>query len=31
MGEIERARGVYVYASQFTDPRDDSDKLWAEW
>jgi pre-mRNA-splicing factor SYF1 len=31
MGEIDRARGVYIYASQFTDPRDDAERLWAIW
>lgn len=28
MGEIERARAIYVYISQFTDPKDDRKKLW---
>lgn len=31
LGEIDRARAVYIYASQFTDPKDDSDGLWAVW
>lgn len=31
MGEIERARAIYVYISQFTDPRDDRKGLWKEW
>lgn len=31
LGEIERARGVLAHISQFTDPRDDSDALWADW
>ncbi|XP_057961930.1 uncharacterized protein LOC131153559 [Malania oleifera] len=30
LGEIDRARGIYVYASQFADPRSDTD-LWNEW
>lgn len=31
MGEIERARAIFVYISQFTDPKDDRKKLWEEW
>ena len=31
MGEIDRARGVYIYASQFSDPDDDVEHLWAQW
>ena len=31
LGEIERSRAVYVYISQFTDPRDDMEALWEEW
>jgi pre-mRNA-splicing factor SYF1 len=31
LGEIERSRAVYVYISQFTDPRDDMESLWEEW
>ncbi|XP_047333850.1 pre-mRNA-splicing factor SYF1 [Impatiens glandulifera] len=30
LGEIDRARGVYVYASQFADPRSDLD-IWDKW
>ncbi|GMH30328.1 hypothetical protein Nepgr_032171 [Nepenthes gracilis] len=30
LGEIDRARGVYTYASQFADPRTDSD-FWSRW
>ncbi|KAG0497206.1 hypothetical protein HPP92_001897 [Vanilla planifolia] len=30
LGEIDRARGIYVYASQFSDPRSDSD-FWKKW
>lgn len=31
LGEIDRSRAVYIYASQFTDPKDDSEGLWALW
>lgn len=31
MGEIERARAIYVYISQFTNPRDDRRGVWEEW
>jgi pre-mRNA-splicing factor SYF1 len=31
LGEIERARAVLGHISQFTDPRDDSEGLWADW
>ena len=31
MGEIERARAIFTYISQFTDPKDDRKGLWAEW
>lgn len=31
MGEIDRARGVYIYASQFSDPEDDVQHIWAQW
>ncbi len=31
LGEIERARGILGYISQFSDPRDDTDSLWADW
>lgn len=31
LGEIERARAVLAHISQFSDPRDDSDALWADW
>lgn len=30
LGEIDRARAIYVHASQFCDPRVNS-KFWAEW
>ncbi|KAM5572086.1 hypothetical protein ABKV19_012250 [Rosa sericea] len=30
LGEIDRARGVYVFASQFSDPRSDAE-LWNKW
>ncbi|BFG30640.1 hypothetical protein CerSpe_169150 [Prunus speciosa] len=30
LGEIDRARGVYVFASQFSDPRSDVD-FWNQW
>ncbi|KAM7264801.1 hypothetical protein ACFE04_002484 [Oxalis oulophora] len=30
LGEIDRARGIYVFASQFADPRSDPD-FWAQW
>lgn len=30
LGEIDRARGIYVYASQFADPRSDVD-FWNKW
>ncbi|KAF2303435.1 hypothetical protein GH714_018291 [Hevea brasiliensis] len=30
LGEIDRARGIYVFASQFADPRSDED-FWNEW
>ncbi|XP_065877630.1 uncharacterized protein [Euphorbia lathyris] len=30
LGEIDRARGIYVFASQFADPRSDAD-FWNEW
>lgn len=30
LGEIDRARGVYVFASQFADPRSDTD-FWNRW
>jgi pre-mRNA-splicing factor SYF1 len=30
LGEIERARGVYVFASKFADPRSDPD-FWNDW
>lgn len=30
LGEIDRARGVFIYASQFADPRSDSD-IWNKW
>ncbi|CAK9148005.1 unnamed protein product [Ilex paraguariensis] len=30
LGEIDRARGVYTYASQFADPRSDAD-FWNKW
>lgn len=30
LGEIDRARGVYVFASQFADPRSDGD-FWNKW
>ncbi|XP_059656535.1 uncharacterized protein LOC132303334 [Cornus florida] len=30
LGEIDRARAVYVYASQFADPRSDPD-IWNKW
>lgn len=30
LGEIDRARGIYVYASQFADPRSDPD-IWNKW
>lgn len=30
LGEIDRARGIYVYASQFADPRSDAD-FWNKW
>lgn len=31
MGEIDRARGVYIYASQFSVPEDDVQHIWAQW
>lgn len=30
LGEIDRARGIYTYASQFADPRTDPD-FWNQW
>lgn len=30
LGEIDRARGIYVFASQFADPRSDTD-FWNRW
>ncbi|KAF7801355.1 pre-mRNA-splicing factor SYF1 [Senna tora] len=30
LGEIDRARGIYVFASQFADPRSDSE-FWNKW
>ena len=30
LGEIDRARGIYVYASQLADPRSDAD-FWNKW
>ncbi|XP_015888127.3 uncharacterized protein LOC107423123 [Ziziphus jujuba] len=30
LGEIDRARGIYVFASQFSDPRSDPD-FWNKW
>ncbi|BBH00816.1 Tetratricopeptide repeat-like superfamily protein [Prunus dulcis] len=30
LGEIDRARGVYIFASQFSDPRSDVD-FWNKW
>lgn len=30
LGEIDRARGVYIFASQFSDPRSDAD-FWNKW
>lgn len=30
LGEIDRARGVYIFASQFADPRSDSE-FWNKW
>ena len=30
LGEIARARGIYVFASQFADPRSDAD-FWDKW
>ncbi|KAI4371091.1 hypothetical protein MLD38_019361 [Melastoma candidum] len=30
LGEIDRARGLYVYASQWADPRTDTD-MWNKW
>ncbi|GAV59481.1 hypothetical protein CFOL_v3_03012, partial [Cephalotus follicularis] len=30
LGEIDRARGIYVFASQFADPRSDPD-FWLKW
>lgn len=30
LGEIDRARGIYVFASQFSDPRSDVD-FWNKW
>uniref|UniRef100_A0A2N9H6D5 Pre-mRNA-splicing factor SYF1 n=1 Tax=Fagus sylvatica TaxID=28930 RepID=A0A2N9H6D5_FAGSY len=30
LGEIDRARGIYVFASQFADPRSDGD-FWNKW
>lgn len=30
LGEIDRARGIYVFASQFADPRSDLD-FWNQW
>ncbi|KAJ1676051.1 pre-mRNA-splicing factor syf1 [Spiromyces aspiralis] len=31
LGEIDRARAIYAYASQFADPRLHQDGLWREW
>ena len=31
MGEVERARAVYTYISQFTSPKDDREGIWQEW
>lgn len=31
MGQLDRARGIYTYISQFTDPKDDTKGLWQEW
>jgi pre-mRNA-splicing factor SYF1 len=31
LNEIERARQIFSYASQFTDPREDYDGLWKTW
>jgi pre-mRNA-splicing factor SYF1 len=28
MGEIDRARAIYMHISQNSDPRDDDQKLW---
>ena len=30
LGEIDRARAIFVFASQFSDPRSDGD-FWQEW
>ncbi|PON70966.1 Signal transduction response regulator [Parasponia andersonii] len=30
LGEIDRARGIFLFASQFSDPRSDGD-FWQEW
>lgn len=30
LGEIDRARAIFVFASQFADPRSDSD-FWKKW
>ncbi|KAI3985063.1 hypothetical protein MKX01_038670 [Papaver californicum] len=30
LGEIDRARGIYVFSSQFADPRSDND-FWSRW
>ena len=30
LGEIDRARGLYIFASQFSDPRSDED-FWTKW
>lgn len=30
LGEIDRARGIFVFASQFADPRSDAD-FWNQW
>lgn len=31
LNEVERARQIYSYASQFSDPRDDYEGLWKTW
>lgn len=31
MGEIDRARAIYMHISQNSDPRDDDQKLWKMW
>lgn len=31
MGEIERARAIYTYIGQFTNPKDDRNSIWKEW